>query len=295
MISYQRSTGSWPVTMVERRSWRSSTVSSRSRRCRSSSLSGPQSSRIAGRPWRGRAASWRSGRRRAPGRARRTAWGAVVGDREVLPAGLVAERASQPALAHPGRPDQQQPCRARIHSRLASLRKRPRSRPRAARKSTSSTPARWRRRAARARASKRFCRRVEACAPANRTGARRSPRPPRSGSASRRVGSALAGSPGASRSRPHASGPAAPAQGQAPPPSPATQASCTPAAMAPVATGRYRCEWPCLCDFAHLGASDVARFVCSAVDDGLRAGLGVLATAPSRRCEALVDTVWTCL
>ena len=67
-----------------------------------------------------------------------------------------------------------------------------------------------------------------------------------------------------------------------------------PAAMAPVATGRYRCEWPCLCDFAHLGASDVARFVCSAVDDGLlgRVWECLRHRAPAGSCEALVDAAW---
>jgi hypothetical protein len=64
-----------------------------------------------------------------------------------------------------------------------------------------------------------------------------------------------------------------------------------PVAMAPVATGRYRCGWPYLYGFVHPGAGDVARFVCSAVDDGLLGRvwecLGRRALAGS--CEAVVD------
>src|SRR4051794_36202019 len=67
-----------------------------------------------------------------------------------------------------------------------------------------------------------------------------------------------------------------------------------PVAIAPVATGRYRCEWPYLCGFVHPGAGDVARFVCSAVDDGLLGRvwecLGCRALAGS--CEAVVDAAW---
>lgn len=104
MISYQRSMGSWLVTIIERASYRSSTISSKSRRWSASRGSGPQSSRIsrssraiarsilASIPSIG-AAECESGEQ-----TRDT----MVGNGEVIPASLVAERASKPTFAEPG-------------------------------------------------------------------------------------------------------------------------------------------------------------------------------------------------
>jgi len=66
------------------------------------------------------------------------------------------------------------------------------------------------------------------------------------------------------------------------------------AAMAPVATGRHRCEWPCLYGFVHPGAGDIARCVCTAVDTCLLGQIWeyLRRRAPAGSCEAVVDAAW---
>lgn len=90
IMSYQCSTGTWPVTMVDRFSYRSSTISKRSRRCSSLSFSGPQSSRISRLVLARASRSSDIDHRCVRVRGWRTACGdAMVGDREILAACLV--------------------------------------------------------------------------------------------------------------------------------------------------------------------------------------------------------------
>ena len=108
--SCQLGTGSWLVTMVAARPCRSSTISSRSRRCSGVSGVSPQSSRTS---------SWTRARLLssagvAPVAARQAERleqprQALVEHAAVVAAGLVAEGAGQPGLADAGRAGEQQP------------------------------------------------------------------------------------------------------------------------------------------------------------------------------------------
>jgi hypothetical protein len=123
MISYQRSIGTWLVTMIERASYRSSTISSRSRRCSAVSASGPQSSRMS----RSTRAIWRRVLGVAPVgtcqcQGLEQAGHAMVGNGEILLQAFCPSAQASQLLPTPQGPVISRLCRARIQSQPASLR-----------------------------------------------------------------------------------------------------------------------------------------------------------------------------
>ena len=138
MISYQRSTGSWLVTMVDRRSilddLKQVTTLLVVELLGSPIVEDEQVHLGQAAQHLGVAAvTARQGEGgKQPG-------GTVVGDGEILPAELWPRAQASQLLPTPVGPVSSKPCRARIQPQPASLRKSPRSRPRATRKSTSST------------------------------------------------------------------------------------------------------------------------------------------------------------
>ena len=105
MISYQRSTGTWLVSMIDLVSWRSSTIS---RRLGAEGLGPPvvEDEQIdAGELAQDLGVAAIGARE---GEGCEEARDALIGDREIFPAGLMPERAGEPALADAARAGDQQ-------------------------------------------------------------------------------------------------------------------------------------------------------------------------------------------